>query len=226
MTAELDKAQRAHHHIRERIRSGEYPPGSRLVLSTIAAEAGMSAVPVREAIRMLQAEGVVTFEHNVGARVAHVDEVAYLHIMQSLAVVEGAATALAAPGLSDVALADADAVNGELAALLDHFDSSRYAELNRRFHEILTSTCPNPELVALARAQHARLVTVRDDSCAFTPDGARESVLEHAQLLELIRTHADAQRIEHHMREHRLRASGAFLAGRTPESQKEISDAF
>ena len=179
----------------------------------------MSVVPVREAIRMLQAEGVVTFERNVGARVAFVDEAAYLQIMQSLAVVEGAATALAAPALTDAQLAEAEAVNDELAALLDgDFDSARYAKLNRRFHEILTAACPNPELVAMAAAQHARLTTVRDDSCAFTSAGSRASVAEHAELLTLIRTHADSMQIEQHMREHRLRASAAFLVGRTPAS--------
>lgn len=214
---ETGKAQRAHRHISDRIRSGDYEPGRRLVLATIAAETGMSVVPVREAIRMLQAEGVVTFERNVGARVAHVDETAYLRIMQSLAIIEGAATALAAPALRAQELDEAEEVNAQLAALLDDFDSARYVALNRRFHEILTAACPNPELLALASAQQSRLAAVRDDNCAFTPAGARDSVAEHTELLELIRTHAASNLIETHLREHRLRAAAAFLTGRTPD---------
>ena len=45
----------------------------RLVLSSIAEELGFSVVPVREAIRRLEAEGLVTFERNVGATVAAID---------------------------------------------------------------------------------------------------------------------------------------------------------
>lgn len=219
--APTDKAERAHRHIRDRIRTGEYAPGSRLVLAAIAAEVGTSVVPVREAIRMLQAEGVVTYEHNVGARVVHVDEAAYLRIMQSLAIIEGAATALAAPGLSAAQLAEAAAVNARLEALLDDFDSARYAELNRRFHAILMEACPNAELVALAHAQQTKLAALRDDHRAFTLDAARTSVAEHAELLDLIRWHAESAVIEHHLREHRLRASADFLAGRTPRGDTD-----
>lgn len=67
------------------------------MLGQIAQELGVSAVPVREAIRLLEAEGLVTFERNVGAQVAMVDEIEYQHTMQTLALVEGYATALAVP---------------------------------------------------------------------------------------------------------------------------------
>jgi DNA-binding GntR family transcriptional regulator len=59
------------------------------VLGTIAGELGMSVVPVREAIRQLEAEGLVMFERNVGARVSMVDDTAYRFSMQSLSILEG-----------------------------------------------------------------------------------------------------------------------------------------
>ena len=58
----LPLGQGAHHE------AGTYGPGYRLVLGTIAKDLGISVVPVREAIRRLEAEGLVTFERNVGAR--------------------------------------------------------------------------------------------------------------------------------------------------------------
>ncbi len=85
------KSQQAYHWIKERIASGAYGSGYRLVLAAIAAELGVSTVPVREAIRMLEAEGLVTFERNVGAQVAMVDEGEYVTTMQVLSLVEGAA---------------------------------------------------------------------------------------------------------------------------------------
>ena len=94
------KSQRAYHWIKERIARQEFAPGYRLVLGTIAGELDMSVVPVREAIRQLEAEGLVTFERNVGAHVSMVDDSAYRHSMQTLGILEGAATALAARRLT------------------------------------------------------------------------------------------------------------------------------
>ena len=76
---------------------GTYSPGYRLVLAKIAEDLGVSVVPVREAIRRLEAEGLVKFERNVGATVSGIDPTEYLYTMQTLSIVEGAATALSAP---------------------------------------------------------------------------------------------------------------------------------
>ncbi|MGR9946654.1 GntR family transcriptional regulator, partial [Escherichia coli] len=94
------KSQQAYHWIKERIAAQEFTPGYRLVLGTIAGDLDMSVVPVREAIRQLEAEGLVTFERNVGARVSMVDDSQYRFSMQSLSILEGAATALSARALT------------------------------------------------------------------------------------------------------------------------------
>ena len=69
MNAE-SKSQLAYRFLRERIDDGRYVPGYRLVLGQIAGELDVSVVPVREAIRRLVAEGLVTFQRIVGAQVA------------------------------------------------------------------------------------------------------------------------------------------------------------
>ena len=55
------KSQQAYNWISENIRTRAYEPGYRLVLATIADDLGISVVPVREAIRQLEAEGMVTY---------------------------------------------------------------------------------------------------------------------------------------------------------------------
>jgi len=54
-------------HVRERIISGEFPPSSKLLPKVIAEACGTSFIPVREALRVLESEGFVTFVHNRGA---------------------------------------------------------------------------------------------------------------------------------------------------------------
>jgi DNA-binding GntR family transcriptional regulator len=67
------KQQRVYETLRERILTGAYGPGYRLVFDAAAVELGVSTVPVREAIRRLEAEGLVVYRPNVGAQVAPAD---------------------------------------------------------------------------------------------------------------------------------------------------------
>src|SRR6185312_16642174 len=99
-TTTLSKSQLAYQFVKGRISDGTFTPGYRLVLGQIAGELGISVVPVREAIRRLEAEGLVTFERNVGAQVALLQEAEYTYTMETLALVEGAATQLSAPLLT------------------------------------------------------------------------------------------------------------------------------
>ncbi|WP_203137278.1 GntR family transcriptional regulator [Microbacterium sp. JZ31] len=206
------KSQRAYDWIRQRISQREYGPGYRLVLGPIADALGMSVVPVREAIRRLEAEGLVEFERNVGARVALVDRAEYAHSMQTLGVVEGVATALSAPLLGGADLDRAAAVNTRLVALLDDFDPIAFTRLNREFHSVLYEPCPNPHILDLVHRGWTRLHGLIDSTFAYVPGRAHESVREHAEILELIRSGADPLEIEMAARQHRWRTMNAYLA--------------
>ncbi len=208
------KSQDAYDWIRERITRHEYGPGYRLVLASIAAELDMSVVPVREAIRRLEAEHLVTFEKNVGARVSVVDEDQYVYTMQTLSLVEGYATRLAAPHLTDEDLAAASEINERMHRLLDHFDAHVYTQLNQQFHAVLFAACPNPHVLDLVDRGWSRLAGLRDTSFALIPSRPRHSVEEHDRIVELIRTGADPDELELFTRNHRLRTLDAFLQAR------------
>lgn len=208
------KSEVAYDWIRARIANHEYGPGYRLVLGTIATELDMSVVPVREAIRRLEAEHLVTFEKNVGARVSVVDEEAYIHTMQTLSLVEGYATRLAAPFITAADLAQAAEINARMHRLIDDFDPYAYTQLNQRFHAVLFDRCPNPHILDLVDRGWSRLAGLRDTSFALIPSRPRHSVEEHDQILELIRTGADADELEMFTRNHRLRTLDAFLKAR------------
>lgn len=206
------KSQRAYVFIKQGITAGRYTPGYRLVLPTIAADLGISVVPVREAIRRLEAEGLVHFERNVGAHVAMVDEREYLFTMQTLGVVEGAATALSAPFVGGDGVARAREINERMRESLTHFEPHRFTELNLAFHSVLFEECPNPRILQLVHQGWDRLAVLRDSTFSFVPGRAHESVAEHEALLVLIETGADALAIELAAREHRSRTLDAFLA--------------
>jgi DNA-binding GntR family transcriptional regulator len=210
-TVVQSKAQLAYAWIKERISDGTYTPGYRLVLGQIAKAIDVSVVPVREAIRLLESEGLVSFEHNVGAQVAMHDETEYLYTMQTLSLVEGAATALSAPYLSAADIARARSINGQMIECLQHFDPHRFTELNLDFHSVLFENCPNPHILDLVHRGWGRLTVLRDSTFSFVPGRARESVIEHEQILGLLEQGADSLAIELEARAHRSRTLDAFL---------------
>jgi len=211
------KSQRAYHWLRERIAGEELAPGYRLVLPSIANELGMSVVPVREAIRRLEAEGLVTYERNVGARVSMIDDTQYRHSMETLAILEGAATALAARHLTASDLRQAREVNRRLTESLDRFDPRLFTSLNHRFHSVLFAACPNPRLLALVEAEWTRLGHLRDSTFSFVPGRAQESVREHATIVDLIEAGAPLADIERTARGHRSATLAAYLSHEHPD---------
>ena len=210
------KSEQAYAAIKAGILSGEYSPGYRLVLGTIAEALGFSVVPVREAIRRLEAEKFVVFERNVGATVAGIDPTEYLYTMQTLGIVEGAATALSAPLISAADIARARAVNELMRECLADFDPVRFTTLNQDFHSVLFERCPNPHILDLVHRGWNRLQALRSSTFSYVPGRARQSVEEHEALLGLLEAGAPADDVERAARAHRTATLDAYLAHRAP----------
>jgi DNA-binding GntR family transcriptional regulator len=211
-TSTQSKAQLAYGFVKARISDGTFTPGYRLVLGQIAKDLDVSVVPVREAIRLLESEGLVTFEHNIGAQVAMHDETEYLYTMQTLSLVEGAATALSAPYITTDDIARARAINEQMIDCLEHFEPHRFTELNLEFHSVLFENCPNPHILDLVHRGWARLTVLRDSTFSFVPGRAHASVREHEEILALIEAGAEPLDVELAARAHRTRTLDAFLS--------------
>ena len=160
---------------------GTYSPGYRLVLAKIAEDLGVSVVPVREAIRRLEAEGLVKFERNVGATVSGIDPTEYLYTMQTLSIVEGAATALSAPLHRGGGRGPRPRrQRARCATASQHFDPVRFTRLNQDFHSVLFEHCPNPHILDLVHRGWNRLASLRDLHVPLRP-GPRARVRGRAR---------------------------------------------
>lgn len=207
---DLSKSEQVYRHLREQIRTRELDAGDRIVLSTVADELGMSVVPVREAVRQLEAEGYITYETNVGARVTRMNRDAYFETIESLAVIEAAATGLAAPHMTAADLAEARSVNDQMRKLLEDFKPEVFTDLNMTFHGILTAKCPNKRLIQLVRSEWERLDYFRVSTFRYIPKRAESSVEEHARIVNLIEAGAEPGYIESVARQHRLTTSDTY----------------
>lgn len=216
----LSKSEQAYRWLREKIRTREFEPGHKLVLSTLANDLNVSVVPVREAIRQLEAEGLVDYEHNVGARVSTLNRDAYFQTMESVAVLEGVATGLSVPFLTPADLARAKELNEKMEALLSDFDAETFTELNKKFHRALFHRCPNTRLIDLVTEEWDRLDYFRVSTFRYIPDRAASSVQEHRQLVNLIEAGAEPAYLEKRAREHRMRTAQSY---RTQITETEAS---
>lgn len=209
--AARSKSDRVYGELKQRILDGRFSSGHRLVIDQMARELNVSAVPVREAIRRLEAEGFVLFRRNVGAQVTGIDPEAYAHAMEALAFLEGAATALGAGLLTKSDLVKARAVNERMRDSRERFDAMAFTAANQEFHSILCGRCPNPRLSELVQREWQRLGMIRRSTFSYVPSRATGSVEEHEALLELIAQRAPLSDIELAAREHKLRTLREFL---------------
>lgn len=117
--------------IRDAIAHGEYPPGSRLRQEEIAERFGASRVPVREALRALEAEGLVTLVPNAGAWVSRLTLAECEEVYQTRERVEPLLLRYSAPRL---ALADLDRLEELANAMTATDDVGEFLRLDREFH--------------------------------------------------------------------------------------------
>jgi DNA-binding GntR family transcriptional regulator len=217
------KQQRVYETLRERILTGAYGPGFRLVIDAAAAELGVSAVPVREAIRRLEAEGLVLYRPNVGAQVTPAEPELFDDELSVVAVLEGYATAAAAPLLTVSDFARLRETTDLMVSAMERMDPLAFGRQNHQFHAVFADRCPNRPLVEMLREVERRLDGIRRTVFTHIPYRGAESIAEHRDLIELVERGGRSDRIERAARAHKLRTVESFRtwqrehgAGTTP----------
>lgn len=123
--------------IRERILAGEYPEGTPLRQDVIAAAVGVSPIPVREALRQLDAEGLVTYIPHRGAVVSSLSLEEIWEACEVRALLEGDLIRRAVPRFTAEIIERADAILETFEAAFEAGDVAEWGALNWRFHSTL-----------------------------------------------------------------------------------------
>jgi DNA-binding GntR family transcriptional regulator len=129
----------------ERVVSGALAPGTRLMQDHVAEEFHASPVPVREAFRTLEAQGLVTAKPRCGVRVSPLDPGTVLEVTEMRAALEGLALHHAVPrlGRADLDAARQAVVEGDASDQIAVWEAA-----NRRFHLAITAPCGMSRLMA------------------------------------------------------------------------------
>lgn len=184
--------------MQDRIVSGALQGGARLLPEAIAAELGISRMPVREAIRQLDAEGYVTIRPNRGAVVTSRTRSEVIELFEIRAALEGTALRLGAQAASAEALADLDLELERLRSV--GTDHASWLERHDGFHDRLCRTSGRLQLEAECRRYR---LAVQPYMRLYLKSGRtfEQPGFEHEHLIDALRRH-DGELAETRVRSH------------------------
>jgi DNA-binding GntR family transcriptional regulator len=195
--------------LRQAIIQGEFKPGTRLVIDELANTLGVSQIPIREAMRQLEADGFVTIEPYVGATITPINAHFIFELFNLLESLEVICGRTAARSMSDADL-------NTLARMVDEMDGSldnpeQWSQQNKEMH-LFICECAATTLTlrmmqqTLAHWDRLRLHYFKDVSGRRI--GAAQA--EHKQILAAFRTR-DPEAVERAIREHNRSALASYI---------------
>jgi DNA-binding GntR family transcriptional regulator len=182
-------------HIRDGIITGRYPPQSKLLPKQIAERCGTSFIPVREALRVLESEGFVTFLHNRGAWVTPLS----LQDLEDLYTIRLELECEAVRRAAPFDAADIDALEKLLERSRLHADKGRHAkvvELNRELHFAIYRKAGSPRRMKLIEQLWLHAARYQRMALDYRHDAADA---EHSEIVDMLRVgdHEGAARALH-----------------------------
>lgn len=202
-----------HEQVAVRLRTllveGSIPPGGKLNERELCERLRVSRTPLREAIKLLAAEGLVDLLPNRGAVAVKLSESDILHAFEMLAELEGMSGELAAERMTEAELAELRALHYEMLACHARRDLSGYYRLNALIHTAINNAAKNPLLAKTYREINARVQALRFRT---NQNGAKwqRAVHEHEMMLEALAAR-DAARLRTLLIEHLLRKRDTVL---------------
>jgi DNA-binding GntR family transcriptional regulator len=184
--------------LRARILAHTLAPGSWIDEQALAADFGISRTPMREALKVLAAEGLVTMKLRRGAYVTEVSERDLAEVYQLLAVLESDAAGVVAAQASDAQIAELEALHARLEASVENRDA--FFAANEHFHMRLLEVADNRwrnQLVADLR----KVMKLNRHHSLFKQGRLEASLDEHRQIMRALKAR-NAARVRQLMQRH------------------------
>jgi len=194
--------------LRQRIFSHELPPGTWVDEQALAEHYGISRTPLREALKVLASEGLVTLKPRRGCYVTEISERDLDEVFAVMSMLEGECAAAAARTADAAALQRLQEVHAELEAAAAAGDINRFFEANQAFHLALQQIADNRWLLQVIEDLRKVIKLSRHHSL-FSEGRLAQSLAEHRDILQALLAR-DAARAETLMRAHILSGRAAL----------------
>lgn len=169
--------------LREDIVAGRLPPGTRISPAETARRFGVSPMPVRDALGLLEKEGLVETAARRWTRVVSLSPELVEELVPLVSLLEQYALTTA-PTVSDDALTRLRAANAALTAAIDDGDVTAVVNADAAFHDTLVDLAGNRSLDRALRDARTRIRLLRPQ--VMQPESALESVGDHEQIIECL----------------------------------------
>jgi DNA-binding GntR family transcriptional regulator len=203
-TASGLKPERVAGLVREMILQDELMPGMPIRERTLAERLNVSRTPLREALKLLSAEGLVELLPRRGAIVAAPSEREVRELLQLLGALEGYAATLACVSATEDDIRELRALHYEMLAAYTRGDRLGYFHRNQDIHRVLVRSSGNQILIDHHRMVNARVYRIRYIANLKT-EGWESAIREHELILNLLEKR-DAERLRPILEQHVLRA--------------------
>jgi DNA-binding GntR family transcriptional regulator len=170
------------HRLRQMLVENRIAPGAKLNERELSEVLNVSRTPLREAIKMLAAEGLVELLPNRGAIAVELSEADVLNTFEVMAGLEAQSGELAAQRITDAELNEIKAMHFEMLAAYTRRDLPAYYQLNAAIHSAINAAAKNPVLMTTYNQVNARLQALRFRSNQ-NEEKWREAVKEHEQMV-------------------------------------------
>ncbi|MGW4490539.1 GntR family transcriptional regulator [Streptomyces sp. NPDC004376] len=192
-------SQRIADHLRAAILSGALAPGTRIRQEDLAASLGSSRLPVREALRIMESEGLIVIKPNSGAWVSRLDRKECEDIYKIRERLEPLALAESIPHLTPAQMDALEVLQEQIEA---NDDPNRFLILDREFHLTTYEGCAIEQLSALVRRSWNTTQHYRRAYARLVDDSGRQVInYEHRLLLDAVRR-GDTVDAEHFLASH------------------------
>ena len=173
------------HRLRQMLVENRIPPGAKLNERELSGVLNVSRTPLREAIKMLAAEGLVELLPNRGAIAVQLTEQDVRNTFEVMAGLEAQSGELAAQRITDGELTEIKAMHYEMLAAYTRHDLPTYYRLNAAIHNAINMAAKNPVLMLTYQQVNARLQALRFKS---NQDGEKwkAAVKEHEQMISAL----------------------------------------
>ena len=206
--------------LRELILSGELEPRSRINEMALCARFSISRTPLREAIKLLAAEGLLELLPNRGARVAAISDSEIEEIIEVVAALEGAAGELACRHVTSRELETMSKLTAGMVEAWRQKDYPQYFLRNQEIHQAIMAASRNQSLQSVYGSLSGRVQRARY-SANKTPQQWRQAIKDHELMLQLL-AKRESGRMGQLMREH-VRSKKTIIAAAYAEQDVEVA---
>ncbi len=185
-TPQFIRRRSLHDELTERVRAlitdGELSPGQKIPERDLCERFGVSRTPLREALKVLASEGIVTLQPNRGARVSSLTVAELEEVFPVMGALEALSGEIACRHITEQELAAIRSLDERMVAHWRRGELEPYFRLNQAIHEAILEATRNETLKAMYRSLAGRLMKARYIA-NMTPERWAEAVSEHQAIL-------------------------------------------